>query len=141
MTIINDIRIKDHYVHNLPENRELLAYARENRRTGNMAEIAFWKQVHKKMFHGLDFDRQKVIGNYIVDFFMKRLGLVIEIDGGSHNEKADYDAQRDKYLEGLGLKVFHTTDYDVLQHVNIMLSDLRNFIVDNYEHEDYEKKE
>jgi len=41
----------------------------------------------------------------------------------------------------LGLKVFHTTDYDVLQHVNIMLSDLRNFIVDNYEHEDYEKKE
>ena len=60
---------------------------------------------------------------------------------GSHNEKADYDAQRDKYLEGLGLKVFHTTDYDVLQHVNIMLSDLRNYIVDNYEHEDYEKKE
>ena len=32
-----------------------------------MAEIAFWKQVHKKMFYGLDFDRQKVIGNYIVD--------------------------------------------------------------------------
>ena len=93
------------------------------------------------MFHGLDFDRQKVIGNYIVDFFVKRLGLVIEIDGGSHNEKADYDAQRDKYLEGLGLKVFHTTDYDVLQHVNIMLSDLRNYIVDNYKHEDYEKKE
>ena len=67
MTIINDIRIKDHYVHNLPENRELLAYARENRRAGNMAEIAFRKQVHKKMFHGLDFDRQKVVGNYIVD--------------------------------------------------------------------------
>ncbi len=141
MPIINDIQIKDHYVHNLPENRELFAYARENRRAGNMAEIAFWKQVHKKMFHGLDFDRQKVIGNYIVDFFVKRLGLVIEIDGGSHNEKADYDAQRDKYLEGLGLKVFHTTDYDVLQHLNIMLSDLRKYIVDNYEHEDCEKKE
>jgi len=122
MTLINDIRIKGHYVHKLPENRELLAYAHENRRTGNMAEIAFWKQVHKKMFHGLDFDRQKVIGNYIVDFFVKRLALVIEIDGNSHNGKVDYDAQRDKYLEGLGLKVFHTTDYDVLQHVNIMLS-------------------
>ena len=67
MTIINDIRIKDHYVHNLPENRELLAYARENRRAGNMAEIAFRKQVHKKMFHGLDFDRHKAIGNHIVD--------------------------------------------------------------------------
>jgi very-short-patch-repair endonuclease len=140
MIIIDDIRIKDNYVHNLPENKDLLSYARENRRAGNMAEIAFWKQVHKKMFHGLDFDRQKVIGNYIVDFFVKRLALVIEIDGGSHNEKAEYDAQRDKYLEGLGLKVFHTTDFDVLQHVNIVLADLRKYIVENYEHEDYEKK-
>jgi len=61
----------------------------------------------KKKFHGLDFDRQKVIGNYIVDFFVKRLALVIEIDAGSHNGKADYDAQWDKYLESLGLKVFH----------------------------------
>ena len=141
MTIINDIRIKDRYVHNLPENRELLGYSRKNRKSGNIAEIAFWKQVRKKMFHGLDFDRQKVIGNYIVDFFVKRLGLAIEIDGGSHNEKADYDEQRDKYLEGLGLKVFHTTDFDVLQHVSIVLEELRKYIVDNYEHEDYEKKE
>ena len=52
MVIIDDIRIKDNYLHNLPENRDLLRYARENRRAGNMAEIAFWKQVHKKMFHG-----------------------------------------------------------------------------------------
>jgi very-short-patch-repair endonuclease len=136
MTIINNIRIKDRYVHNLPENRVLLGYARNNRKAGNIAEIAFWKQVHKKMFHGLDFDRQKVIGNYIVDFFVKKLGLVIEIDGGSHNDKEDYDTQRDKYMEGLGLKVFHTTDYDVLQHVNIVLDDLRKYIVENFEHED-----
>ena len=136
MTIINGIGIKDHYINNLPKNRELLGYSRKNRKAGNMAEIAFWKQVHKKMFHGLDFDRQKVIGNYIVDFFVKRLGLVVEIDGGSHNEKTDYDEQRDKYLEGLGLKVFHTTDFDVLQHISIVLEDLRKYIVENYEHED-----
>ncbi|MBR4648370.1 MAG: DUF559 domain-containing protein [Bacteroidales bacterium] len=136
MTIINGIRIKDRYVHNLPENRELLSYARKNRKAGNMAEIAFWKQVHKKIFHGLDFDRQKVIGNYIVDFFVKKLGLVVEIDGGSHNDKADYDARRDKYLEKFGLKVFHTTDFDVLQHVKLVLADLRKYIIENYEHED-----
>ena len=136
MTIINGIGINDHYVHNLPENRELMGYSRKNRMAGNIAEIAFWKQVHKKMFHGLDFDRQKVIGNYIVDFFVKRLGLVIEIDGGSHNEKSDYDKRRDKYLEGLGLKVIHTTDFDVLQHISIVLEELRKYIVENYEHED-----
>ena len=50
----------------------------------------------------------------------------------------DYDAKRDKFLEGLGIKVFHTTDYDVLQHVDIVLEDLRKFIVENYEGENAE---
>ena len=136
MTIINGFRIKDRPVHNLPASSELSGYARNNRKAGNLAEIVFWLQVHRKSFHGLDFDRQKVIGNYIVDFYVKRLGLVVEIDGGSHNEKMDYDARRDDFLERLGLKVFRTTDYDVLQHVDIVLEDLRRFIVENYEHED-----
>ena len=136
MTIINDIKIKDLYVFNLPENEDLSAFARKNRKAGNLAEVIFWMQVHRKMFHELDFDRQKVIGNYIVDFYVKRLGLVVEIDGGSHNEKTEYDSQRDQYLESLGLKVFHTTDFDVLHHVSLVLNDLSNFIIENYEHED-----
>ena len=136
MTIINDIKIKDLYVFNLPENEDLSAFARKNRKAGNLAEVIFWMQVHRKMFYGLDFDRQKVIGNYIVDFYVKRLGLVVEIDGGSHNEKTEYDSQRDQYLESLGLKVFHTTDFDVLHHVSLVLKDLSNFIIENYEHED-----
>ena len=136
MTIINDIKIKDLYVFNLPENEGLSAFARKNRKAGNLAEVIFWMQVHRKMFYGLDFDRQKVIGNYIVDFYVKRLGLVVEIDGGSHNEKTEYDSQRDQYLESLGLKVFHTTDFDVLHHVSLVLNDLSNFIIENYEHED-----
>ena len=44
MIIIDGIRIKDNYLRNLPENRDLLRYARENRRAGNMAEIAFWTE-------------------------------------------------------------------------------------------------
>lgn len=135
MIIIKGIRIKDQKVHNLPLNRKLTDYARKNRKSGNLVEIAFWLQVHNKLFHELDFDRQKIIGNYIVDFYVKRLGLVIEIDGGSHNGKQDYDARRDKFFESFGLKVFHITDYDVLQHVNLVLEDLRNFIIKHYEHE------
>ena len=111
-------------------------FARKNRKAGNLAEVIFWMQVHQKMFYGLDFDRQKIIGNYIVDFYVKSLGLVVEIDGGSHNEKSEYDTQRDLYIESLGLKVFHTTDFDVLHHVSLVLNELTNFILDNYEHED-----
>ena len=136
MTNINGIKIKDHFVHNLPKNKDLLGFARKNRKAGNLAEITFWLQVHNKLFHGLDFDRQRVIGNYIVDFYVRRLGLVVEINGGSHNEKFEYDEQRDSFLEGLGLKVFHTTDYDVLQHVDLVLEDLRNFILKHCEHEE-----
>ena len=135
-TIINGIIIKGRPAHNLPKNTELSGHARKNRKAGNMAEIVFWLQVHRKMFHGLDFDRQKVIGNYIVDFYVKSLGLVVEIDGGSHNEKLDYDARRDEYLEGLGLNVFRTTDYDVLQHVDLVLGDLEDFIVKHYGNEE-----
>ena len=137
MTIINDIKITDLYVFNLPENEDLSAFARKNRKAGNLAEVIFGMQVHRKMFYGLDFARQKVIGNYIFDFYVKRLGLVVEIDGGSHNEKTEYDSQRDQYLESLGLKVFHTTDFDVLHHVSLVLKDLSNFIIENYEHEDW----
>ena len=48
--IINDIRIKAHCVHNFLENRDLLAYARENRRAGNMAVIASWNRFTKRCF-------------------------------------------------------------------------------------------
>ncbi|MBP1163359.1 very-short-patch-repair endonuclease [Chryseobacterium sp. PvR013] len=41
----------------------------------------------QKKFHTIDFDRQRIIGNYIVDFYVKTLGLIIEIDGSSHDEK------------------------------------------------------
>jgi very-short-patch-repair endonuclease len=56
-----------------------------------LSEVIFWKQVRNKEFHQIDFDRQKIIGNYIVDFYIKSLGVVIEIDGSSHNDKEEYE--------------------------------------------------
>ena len=61
-------------------------------------------QINKRKFHNLDFDRQRIIGSYIVDFYIKKLGLVIEIDGSSHDEKIDYDQRREKYLVSLELR-------------------------------------
>ena len=97
----------------LPFNPKLKQRARSLRKAGNLSEVLFWKQVRKKQFMNLDFDRQKIIGNYIVDFYCKNLGVVVEIDGSSHEEKQEYDQERDAYLQGLGLKVFHIQDSDV----------------------------
>jgi very-short-patch-repair endonuclease len=109
----------------LPYNPNLKEKARALRKTGNLSEVLFWMHVKNKKFLGLDFDRQKIIGNYIVDFFCKDLGFVVEIDGESHGLKGEYDVERDRYLEGLSLKVFHILDMDIKKNMDGVLSWLK----------------
>ena len=101
----------------LPYNPELRDRAKELRKAGNLCEVLLWQQVHKKKFKQYDFDRQKIIGNYIVDFYCGNCDVVIEIDGKSHDEKFEYDQQRDEFLEGLGLTVIHVLAKDILNHL------------------------
>jgi len=103
---------------NLPFNPKLKQRARELRKAGNLPEVVFWNRVKSKQFKGFDFDRQKIIGNYIVDFYCANCQVVIEIDGRSHNHKIDYDSARDVYLESLGLTVIHLSARRVLQEMN-----------------------
>lgn len=106
LTTINKIPIYRNFVENLPHNPALKTLARSKRKAGILSEVLFWMQVHKGNFHKIDFDRQRIIGNYIVDFYVKALGLVVEVDGCSHDNKQEYDAERQAYLESFGLKVF-----------------------------------
>jgi very-short-patch-repair endonuclease len=101
----------------LPFNPSLKKRARELRKAGYLCEVVFWKQVKNKKFKEYDFDRQKVIGNYIVDFFCTNCNVVIEIDGKSHDFKKEYDAKRDAYLSSLGLVVIRISAKDVLQNL------------------------
>jgi very-short-patch-repair endonuclease len=82
-----------------------------------------------KKILGLDFDRQKIIGDYIVDFYIKKLGIVIEIDGVSHNEKIEEDEIRDNYLNSLGLTVIRYADLDVKSNLDNVILDLKNRIM------------
>lgn len=101
----------------LPYNPNLKERAKELRQAGNLSEVLFWNQVKNKQFKGFDFDRQKIIGNYIVDFYCSNCQVVIEIDGSSHDDKVDYDAERDKYLESLGLTVIHIPVEDIFKRM------------------------
>jgi len=100
----------------LPFNPALKKRARELRKAGMLHEALLWNQLKQKQFKGLDFDRQKIIGNYIVDFFCAEKGVVIEADGVSHAGREDYDANRDDYLKHLGLNVIHIAVGDILQN-------------------------
>lgn len=97
----------------MPFNPRLKDRAKALRKAGNLSEVLLWNQLKRGQLNGLDFDRQKIIGNYIVDFYCAEKNAVIEVDGSSHDDKADYDAQRDAFLAGLGLRVIHILDKDV----------------------------
>ena len=110
----------------LPYNRALKDKAKALRKAGFLHEALLWNQLKSKNFNGLDFDRQKIIGNYIVDFYCAEKAVVIEVDGGSHNNKQDEDAKRDAYLQSLGLVVIRLLVKDVLHNMEGVLFYLRD---------------
>ena len=75
-------------------------------------------------------NRQKVIGNYIVDFYIASLKLVIEIDGAQHYEEsgAEKDIQRDSFLNGLGIKVLRYSNADINQRFESVCSDILSYV-------------
>ena len=106
----------------LPYNPRLKTYARKLRKAGNLPEVLFWNEVKNKKFKGFDFDRQKIIGNYIVDFYCANCNVVIEIDGHSHSDKVGADLKRDKYLKSLGLTVIHIPVAGVMNSLGEVMS-------------------
>jgi len=110
----------------LPYNKNLKEKAKALRQAGNLSEVLFWNQVKNKQFKGYDFDRQKIIGNYIVDFYCTNCNVVIEIDGSSHDDKVEYDAERDTFLESLGLTVIHIPVIEVMQRMSGVMEMLYN---------------
>ena len=74
----------------------------------------------------LKFRRQQVIEPYIVDFYCHEIGLVIELDGSQHgmDDAIEYDAERTKFLEALGLTVVRYWNHDVLGRSEVVLEDL-----------------
>ncbi|CAM3923985.1 type ISP restriction/modification enzyme [Flavobacterium weaverense] len=129
---IKNIKIFHNTITTLPYNPKLKERAKALRYAYNLSEVLFWMQVHKSHFYKIDFDRQRIIGNYIVDFYVKKLGLVVEIDGSSHEGKEKHDAERENYLKSFGLKTYRIPVIDVLENMSKTMTDLENFIIENY---------
>ena len=112
----------------MPVNKSLSERARKLRKNSTLSEVIFWNAVKNKQIFGLDFNRQKIIGNYIVDFYCAKLQLVIEIDGSSHDNKQGYDANRNRYLKSLGLDILHFHEQDIRFDINGAIEMLREYI-------------
>lgn len=100
--------------HHLPYNPRLKGFSRDMRYYGEKAEAMLWKRLKSKQL-GFTFNRQKPILNYIADFYCKELNLVVEVDGVSHfsEETQLKDAERDRQMRAIGLKIVRVLDGDV----------------------------
>jgi very-short-patch-repair endonuclease len=96
-------------------NKGLNAYSRDLRKHGTSGEVKLWTEVlRNKNFYGLQFNRQFPINKYIVDFICRRVKLIIEVDGASHQHKVDEDQNRDHEFAKLGYSVIRITEGEVL---------------------------
>lgn len=94
------------------------------------AEVILWLRIKGKQLKSCQFYRQKIIGNFITDFYCAKANLVIELDGGQHytNAGKEKDLKRDEILSGLGLKVLRFSDIDVLKNIDGVVERIRNHL-------------
>jgi len=114
-----------------PYNSDLKELARQLRKNMTLSEVLLWNELKQKQMFGLDFDRQRPIGNYIVDFYCKELKLAIEIDGDTHIYRYDYDDERQRDLEKLGISFLRFDDIEVKKNMSNVLRVIEEWIEKN----------
>ena len=100
-------------------NKDLQFFARENRNNATRSEACLWKYVLKSsQMMGYPFRRQRPIRKYIVDFVCLPLGLIIEVDGYSHEDFDAKDIIREENLKKLGFAILRFSSWEVLNRID-----------------------
>ena len=115
----------------LPYNKNLKAFSRKLRNNSTLGEILLWQQLRAGKMNGYTFNRQKPLGNYIVDFYCKPLNLVIEVDGGYHFEDGQQilDKERQQLLEAMGLSFLRFHDEEIKKDMDRVIEKIKEYAV------------
>ncbi|HEY8784806.1 MAG TPA: endonuclease domain-containing protein [Mucilaginibacter sp.] len=121
----------------IPYNKNLKAFARKLRKDMTFGEVLLWNELKEDKFYGFDFDRQRCIDNYIVDFYCKDLMLAIEIDGMSHNHEEAFlkDELRQRNLEKLGVKFIRFTEAETKYDMQNVIRRIEGKVVEIIKHD------
>ena len=103
---------------------ETVKNARTLRRNQTDAEKLLWSKLRNAQLHDFKFRRQHPFPPYILDFYCDDLNLVIELDGGQHNEEKD--KERTRFLNEEGLTISRYWNNDVLKNIDGVLEDIAN---------------
>ena len=104
--------------------------ANELRKASTNAENLLWQQLRSRKLDGLKFRRQHPVNNYVADFYCREKQIVIEVDGGVHNEKEqkEYDEGRTVDLNNMGIRVIRFTNDEVEKEMGIVLKKIIDFV-------------
>lgn len=95
-------------------------------------QVIWFNLLSKKQLLGYKFTKQKIVFNYILDFYCSELLLAIEIDSESHNLRKEYDLVRTKFLNTINIEVLRFTNDEVINNLEGVKTQLENFIKINY---------
>ena len=104
-----------------------ISIARELRQRQTQAERVLWGRLRNRQLEGVKFRRQQPIGHYVVDFASFEKRVIVEIDGGQHNERgiSEKDESRAGWLKGEGYRVLRFWNNEVLNNVDGALEVIR----------------
>ena len=108
----------------------LKANAEKNRKNPTEAESILWDMLKGNNI-GLHFRRQHIILDYIVDFICIEKGLVIELDGGYHNdpEQKEYDERRTAHLQQLGYTELRFANEELLTNPDAVIARIKEVAI------------
>ncbi|MBI4332316.1 MAG: endonuclease domain-containing protein [Chloroflexi bacterium] len=97
----------------MKKERDQISFARTLRREQTDAERLLWSRLRRKQLDGFKFRRQQPIGRYVVDFVCFERKLIVELDGGQHDEARQRDEERTAWLNKEGFRVLRFWNNDV----------------------------
>jgi very-short-patch-repair endonuclease len=100
---------------------ERAQFARRLRRNQTDAERVLWFRLRDRRLDGWKFKRQVPIDRFVVDFFCPDGKLIVEIDGGQHEQDKERDANRTSALEAMGYLVLRFWNNDVMRNIDGVL--------------------
>jgi very-short-patch-repair endonuclease len=111
-------------VRGLPSVKGSVGRARRLRRGQTDAERVLWFRLRDRRLDGWKFKRQVPIDRFVVDFCCADAKLILEIDGGQHDQDRERDADRTRVLEAMGYLVLRFWNNDVIRNTDGVLEEL-----------------
>lgn len=111
-------------------NTELKQLSKQLRTNMTDEEKLLWSKVRRKQMKGYQFYRQRIIGDYIVDFYCPKANLIIELDGGQHytEEGMKKDKSRDVYIKQEGYRVLRFSDKEVFENLHGIMERIYEYL-------------